>query len=119
MDVANELVWKDAGLFDQVDSVGLCTVTLNTSSKLAQQPPLTHTSLSTKHTFSFAECLHPTAIFPESTKHCSGSLIQGTKDKVEHSYNGLKESGKGSEVPGYSHRLWKVKKAIHKILARM
>jgi hypothetical protein len=74
MDVADELVWKDAGLFDQVDSTGLCTTILNTSSKLSQQPPLLHTSHSSEHTFSFANDLHSSSSFPVSTTIGPSSL---------------------------------------------
>jgi hypothetical protein len=84
MDVADELVWKDVGLFDQVDSVGLRTAILNTSSKFSQQPPLSHTSHSSEHTFSLANGLHSSSSFPVSTTLGPSSLRQGKKDKVEH-----------------------------------
>jgi hypothetical protein len=116
MDVADELVWKDAGPFDQVDSDGLRTAILNTSSKLSQQPHLLDTSHSSEHTFSLADGLHSYSSFPVSTTLGPGSLRQGKKDKVEHGLNYIKESGKGSEVPGYSRRLWKAKKAVHKMV---
>jgi hypothetical protein len=74
MDVANELVWKDAGLFDQVDSAGLRTAILNTSSNLAQQTSLSHIYHSSKHTFSFADDMHSSSSFLVSTMLGPGSL---------------------------------------------
>jgi len=74
MDVANELVWKDAGLFDQVDSAGLRTAILNTSSNLSKQTSLSHTSHSSEHTFSFANDLHSSSSFPVSTTIGPSSL---------------------------------------------
>jgi hypothetical protein len=74
MDVANELVWKDAGLFDQVYSAGLRTAILNTSSNLSQQTPLSYTSHRSEHTFSFADDLHSSSSFFVSTTLGPGSL---------------------------------------------
>ena len=79
MDVANELVWKDAGLFDQVDSAGLRTAILNTSSKFSQQPPLSHTSHSSEHTFLIRPfgCLYLEILCPDLDNLLFGNFIGG------------------------------------------
>jgi hypothetical protein len=95
---------------------GLRTVTLNTPSKLSQLPPLQQPSHSTDHTLSFVDYLHSTSGFPHSTERLSVTQVHETKDKDKPVFNHIKEGGKGSESTGYSRRLWRAKKSVHKMV---